>query len=76
MSRAVNVAVMPVGSLVLDVSGVDGDTTGLLLGCLVNLSVVDERCTSRLGQDFCDSRGKSGLAVIDVTDGTNVQMGF
>lgn len=76
MSRAVNVAVMAVGGLILDVGSVDSNTTGLLLGCLVNLSVVDKRCASGFGQDFCDSSGKSGLAVIDVTNGTNVQMGF
>ena len=36
-------AVVPVVRLVLDVRGVDGDTTGLLLGRLVDAGIVGER---------------------------------
>lgn len=52
--------------LVLDVSGGDGDTTSLLLGCLVNHVVVHNLSVSRsLGENLGDSSGKSGLSVTE-----------
>ena len=64
--------------LILDVSGVDRDTTSALLGSLVYLvvgGVVGSALVSHV-QDLGDSGGKGGLAVVDVADGTNVDMGL
>lgn len=60
-------SVMSVLRLVLDVGGVDGNTTGLFLGCLVNLGVVSELGTSSLCQHFGNGGRKSGLPVIDMS---------
>ena len=46
MSGTVNVAVVTGSGLILDVSRVDGDTTSLLLGSLVDLVVVGELGTT------------------------------
>ena len=59
--------VMPIICLVLYVCRVDSDTTGLLLGSLVNFRVVCELGTSALCENFGDGGGKGGLAMIDVT---------
>lgn len=76
MSRAVNVTVMPVFRLVLDVSRVNRNTTSLLFGRLVNHGIVGKSSSSRLGKSFSDSRGKSSLSMVDVTDGTDVHVGL
>ena len=76
MSRAVNVSIVTVVGLILNVSGVDGDAT---------LSLFQEPYRSyrkphtRPGlpcQGLGDSSGQSGLTVVNVTDGTNVNMGL
>lgn len=59
--------VVPVGRLVLDMSRVDGDTSGFLFRGLVNLSIVGELGTSLLSKNFCDGSGQGCLSVIDVT---------
>lgn len=67
VSGTVNVAVVTRVRLVLDVCGVDGDTTSLLLGCTVNLRVVREGGTTLAGQNLGNSRSERGLSVVDVT---------
>ena len=53
VARAVNVGIVPVGGLVLDVCGGDGDTARLLLRRLVNVAVVHEGRATGLRQHFC-----------------------
>ena len=61
--------------LVLDVSGVNGDTTLLLLRCAIDrverLNLVNRR-RELLRENGGDSSSQSGLAVIDVTNGADV----
>jgi hypothetical protein len=56
-------------SLVLDVSSSDGNTTGLLLGRLVD-GVVSENCAGAgsLSEDLGDSGGEGGFAVAVVVE--------
>jgi hypothetical protein len=42
MSWAINVTIMSLVGFILDVCRVDGDTTSLFFGCLVDLGIVDE----------------------------------
>jgi hypothetical protein len=44
----------------------DGNTSSLLLGSLVDSTVVHEFSTVLLGQVFCDSGGQCSLSVINV----------
>ena len=60
-------AIVPVIGLVLDVSGVDSDTTSLLFRSLVNFGVAGELGTTLAGKDLGDCGGQSGFTVIDVT---------
>ena len=76
MSGAVDVAVVTVCGLVLDVTGVDGDLPGLLLRRPVYVLVAHGGAPSFLGQDLGDRLGESGLAVIDVADGADVDVGL
>ena len=59
-------AIVTCFTLVLDVSRVDSDTTGLLLRCLVNLRVVGELSRALLGENLRDGSSQGGLAMIDV----------
>ncbi len=74
---AVDVRVMAVGSLVLDVGGRDRDAASLLLG-----SVVDRferphfRAAEVLVQHLGDRGRQRRLAMVDVTDGPDVDMGL
>lgn len=59
--------VVSVRSLVLDVGRANGDTTFLLLRCLVDFGIVCEPGTTALGEDLRDSSGQRCLSVIDVS---------
>ena len=77
VARAVNVSIVTLVGLILHVSGVDGDTTLALLGSLIDGS--SSRSYSALalqGQVLGDGGGQSGLAMVDVTDGADVNMGL
>ena len=76
MPGAVNVCVVTVVGLVLNVGGVDGDLSSLLLGGFVNRVVALRLCQTLLRENRCDSRGQRCLSVVNVTNGTNVQMGL
>ena len=76
VAGAVNVSVVTVSSLVLNVTGVDRDTTSSLFGSVVDLVISQELSAVTKRKILGDSSGKSGLTVVNVTDGTNVYMGF
>ena len=75
VARAVDVRVVTGLGLVLDVRDVDGDTALALLGSLVDRSC--SRCQSAslwTSQVLGDRGGQGGLTVVDVTDGTDVDV--
>ena len=76
MARAVDVSVMALPGLVLDVSNVNGDATLTLLGSLVDGVKGGEVSVAALGlgENLGDSCGQGGLAVVDVTNRTDVYM--
>ena len=76
LSRAVNVSVVTVGSLILNVRSIDCDTTFFFLRSVVDLV---ERLHFRktiLCENGGDSGSKGGFAVVNVTDSTDVYMRF
>lgn len=66
MSGTVDVSVVTVGCLILNVSRVDSDTTGLLLGCLVNLTVVGELGGTFGGENLGNGSRQGGLTMINM----------
>ena len=76
VARAVDVSVVTLLGLVLDVGDVDGDTTLLLFRSGVDLVEVILRVEIRelIVQHLGDGCGQGRLAVIDVTNGTNVNV--
>ena len=76
VARAVNVSIVTLLGLILNVSGVDGDAALLLLGSLIDAVISLELGLALIGQPLGDSGGQSGLAMVDVTDGADVDMGL
>ena len=76
VTRAVHVSIVTLGRLILDVGGVDGDTTLTLLGSLIDGRVVGVLSTALQRQVLGDGSGQSGLTMVDVTDGADVNMGL
>src|SRR6185437_4420272 len=73
---AVDVRVVPVVGLVLDMRDRDRDAAGLLLRRLVDLVERREGVEVRVCvvQDLRDGRGQRRLAMVDVTDGADVDV--
>jgi hypothetical protein len=71
MSGAIYVGIVAGIGLVLESCSVDGDSSCLLLWSFINFAVFDILGLLLTCQIFCDGGGKSGLAVIDVSDCTN-----
>jgi len=61
---------------VLDMTGIDRDTTRLFFGSLINRRVVDEFASTLFRENLCDGCGQGRLAVVDVTDSANVHVRF
>ena len=74
VARAVDVRVVTVLRLVLDVRGGDGDAAGLLLRSVVDLLEGAGLTAVLLGQDLGDGRRQRRLAMVDVTDGADVDV--
>jgi hypothetical protein len=74
VSRTVNVRIVALIGLVLEVPGVDGDTTGLFLGCVVDLVVIQSLRTVLVCTVHCDGSTQRRLTMVDVTDGSDVNM--
>ena len=75
VARAVDVRVVTVLRLVLDVRRVDRDAARLLFRRVVDrLEAADSRVAALLREDRCDRRRQRRLAMVDVTDGADVQM--
>ena len=74
VARAVDVSVVALPGLVLDVSNVDGNAALTLLGSLVDVLEGGEVGLAALAlrENLGDSGGRGGLAVVDVTNRTNV----
>ena len=72
--RAVDVRVVTVRRLVLDVRGVDRDAALPLLRRLVDLVEGDGGAAARLREHLRDRGGQRRLAVVDVTDGADVDV--
>lgn len=68
--------VVPVLGLVLDGGGVNGDSAGFLFRGGIDFVVLFGGTVSQGGQGHSESGGESGLAVVDVTDCADVDMGF
>ena len=76
VARAVDVSVVTLSGFVLDVSGVYRDASCFLFGRLIDFVVAH-----LLRKTFCrkghgDSGGKGGFTMVDVTDGTDVNVGL
>ncbi len=69
MARAIDVGIVTCVGFVFDVSGRNRDTALTLFGSLVDVCEIDSR-TLNLG----DCRGQRGLAVVNVTDGADVDV--
>ena len=76
VARAVNVSIVTLVGLILNVSGVDGDTTLSLFGSLVDAGIILELGLALQSQVLGDGSGQGGLAMVNVTDGTDVNMGL
>src|SRR5215210_307527 len=74
VARAVDVGVVAVLGLVLHVGGRDRDAARLLLGSVVDLLEGARLAAVLLGQDLRDGRRQGRLAVVDVTDGADVDV--
>ncbi|CAI8735735.1 Anti restriction protein [Pseudomonas marginalis] len=71
---AVNVSVVTDLRVVLDVRGVDGDTTSFFFWSAVDFIEINDCRTENLGADASQSCGQSGFTVVNVTDSANVDV--
>ncbi len=76
MAGAVNMGIVTVCSLIFDVSSSDGDTALTLFGSVIDLieGLVLARTAS--SHNLGNSGSQRGLAVVDVTDGADINMGL
>ena len=76
MSRAVDMRVVALVGLVLNVRGVDGDAALPLFRGLIDHVIRFELGLALHRENLGDRRGQRGLAVVNVSDRTNVDMGL
>jgi len=70
------VSVMPGSCLVFNVTGVDGNLSRFFFRSTINIFVGHGFTPSLLGKDLGDGLRKSGFAVIDMANGTDVDVRF
>lgn len=76
VAGAVDVSVVTVLGLVLDGGSVDGDASGTLLGGSIDFVVFLGGAVAEGGEGHGEGSGEGGLAVVDVTDGADVDVGL
>jgi len=76
VAGAVDVSVVTVLGLVLDGGSVDGDASGTLLGGSIDFVVFLGGAVAEGGERHGEGGGEGGLAVVDMTDGTDVDVGL
>ncbi|CAN3976535.1 IS66 family transposase, partial [Dysosmobacter welbionis] len=76
VARAVHVGIVTLLGLILHVSGVDGNAALLLLGGLVDGVISLELSLALQRQPLGNGGGQRGLAMVDVTNGADVNMGL
>ena len=76
VTRAVNVSIVTSLGLILNVSGVDGDTTLLLFGSGVDGVKALHLGKALLSENLGDSSGEGGLTMVNVADSTDVDVRF
>src|SRR5690606_5024761 len=76
VTRAVNVSVVTVFRLVLNVRGGNRDSALALFRSLVDLVVVHGLAETLVRKNARDRCGQGGFAVVNVTNGSNVHVGF
>lgn len=69
-------SVMPGRCLVFNVTGVDSNLSRFFFGSTINIFVAHGFTPSLLGEDLGDGLSESGFAVIDMADGTDVDVRF
>lgn len=76
VTGAVHVGVVAAGGLVLDGGGVDGDTASAFLGGGVDFIVFLADAAGGGGEGHGEGGGEGGLAVVDVANCADVEVGF
>ena len=76
MARAVHVCIVTLVRLILNVCRVDRDAALTLLRCLIDVRIVLELRIALLGENLRDRRRQRRLAVVNVTDRADVDMGL
>ena len=76
MTRTIHVRIMTIVCLILNVSDSDSDTTLFFFRCLINLIKSNCFSISFLRKDLCNRSSQRRLAMINVTNRSNVQMRF
>ena len=76
VAGTVDMRVVALVRLVFDVSRVDRDATLFFLRRVIDFRIALGRCEAFFGQNIGDGRRKSGLTVIDVSDGADVHVRF
>ena len=74
MAGAVNMGIVTLVGLILYMGSVDCDTTGTLFGSLIDHVVSHELGIALQTKNLGDSSGQSGLTMVNVTNGTNVDV--
>ena len=73
---AVNVRVVTSRGIVLNVRGVDGDTTCFFFRCVIDLVESTRLATEFLSQYVGDCSSQGSFTVVNVADSTNVNVRF
>ena len=76
MAGAVNVSIVTMIGLILNVSSVDRDSTSLLFRSLVDHIICFELSFTLESKVLGDGSSKGGLTMVNVTNGTDVNMRF